>query len=457
MVMRDEFGEEESLYREALTALLGFSDDIEDKVSKLRGGRPDYVPADVLEAYLGLLSSEYGPSISALETVNRVREKAASLRDHERAHLDVIEAWGKGQFYRAQRLLDALLIQYPSDTLALFSGHQLDFFLADAQSLRDRVGGALYGWDKEDPAYGFLLGMFAFGLEESGWYERAKDVGLEALERSQKDVWALHAVVHTHEMRAEFGSGLALMSELEPHWTRGNFFTVHNYWHKCLYLLEMGDIASIFDIYDSVIHRPDSGLIALEMLDASAILWRLYLDGIDVGNRFTELSSRWAEWLDKPFYVFNDCHALMAFVGADRYDLAERRLGVLRESINSRDPDAANVVMTREVGLPVAESLVAFGRGEYRRVIDLLYPIRKIFYRFGGSHAQRDAFHRTLLEAAIRLPDFELATRLVDERIALKEDSPYNWLSKYKIVEGQGDHRGAEVLRGKARLLQGNN
>jgi hypothetical protein len=297
MVMSDEFAEEEPLYREALTALLGFSSNIEDRINELRAERPGYVPAEVFESYLGLLSSEYGPSKAALETAVRLREGTASLRDHEKAHLDVIEAWGKGEFSRAQRLLDALLIQYPSDTLALFSGHQLDFFLADAQSLRDRVGAAIEEWDRDDPAYGYLLGMFAFGLEESGWYERSKDVGLEALERSKSDVWALHAVVHTHEMRAEFRSGLALMSELESHWTRGNFFSVHNYWHKCLYLLEVGDLPGIFNIYDSVIHRPDSALIALEMLDASAILWRLYLDGVDVGSRFDELSSRWAEWL----------------------------------------------------------------------------------------------------------------------------------------------------------------
>ncbi len=445
MVVRDEFVREEPLYQQAMVALFEFRDDVEERSNQLLTERSGYVPASIFGAYLSLLGSEYAPSRSAVGTAVRVREGVARLRDKERAHLDVIEAWGNGEFYRAQRLLDELLLQFPTDQLALFAGHQLDFFLGDAQSLRDRIGAAVQEWDRDDPIYGFLLGMFSFGLEESGWYERAQDVGLEALERSPKDVWALHAVVHTHEMRAEFGPGLALMAKLEPFWVQGNFFNVHNYWHKCLYLLEEGEIAGILDIYDNVIHHPGSGLSALEMLDASAILWRLYLDDIDVGSRFVELASSWGEWLDVPFYVFNDCHAIMAFVGADRYDLAECRLKVLKESVGSSDPEATNSTMTKEVGLPIAESLVAFGRGEYQRVIDLLYPIRKIFYRFGGSHAQRDAFHRTLLEAAIRLPDPRLATRLVDERLALKEDSPYNWLSKRRILESQGDHQASLV------------
>ena len=58
--------------------------------------------------------------------------------------------------------------------------------------------------------------------------------------------------------------------------------------------------------------------------------------------------------------------------------------------------------MTSSVGLPVCRSLVAFGDGDYERVLDDLWPVRTRLHEFGGSHAQRDAMERTLLEAAIR-------------------------------------------------------
>ena len=54
-----------------------------------------------------------------------------------------------------------------------------------------------------------------------------------------------------------------------------------------------------------------------------------------------------------------------------------------------------------------------------------LLPIRNVVQRFGGSHAQRDAVARTLLEAAIRAGDDDLALALVSERLALK-DSAYS-------------------------------
>jgi hypothetical protein len=45
---------------------------------------------------------------------------------------------------------------------------------------------------------------------------------------------------------------------------------------------------------------------------------------------------------------------------------------------------------------------------------------------FGGSHAQRDIVHRTLLEAALRAGDKPLARALASERVALKPRCPFS-------------------------------
>ena len=59
-------------------------------------------------------------------------------------------------------------------------------------------------------------------------------------------------------------------------------------------------------------------------------------------------------------------------------------------------------MMAREVGLPIVRAIEAFGREQYAEATELLMPVRYRAHLFGGSHAQRDVVHRTLLEAALR-------------------------------------------------------
>ena len=54
----------------------------------------------------------------------------------------------------------------------------------------------------------------------------------------------------------------------------------------------------------------------------------------------------------------------------------------------------------------------------------LLRGIRSIAHRFGGSHAQRDVLDLTLIEAALRAGQQDLAKALAAERVAAKPASP---------------------------------
>ena len=87
--------------------------------------------------------------------------------DREQRHSSAIDRWVAGDWQSAARDLDRLLERHPTDLLALFVGHQLDFFLGDATQ-PPRPGRPLHrharpGHDHQ----GFLLGMQA-----SGWRSR---------------------------------------------------------------------------------------------------------------------------------------------------------------------------------------------------------------------------------------------------------------------------------------------
>ena len=113
-----------------------------------------------------------------------------------------------------------------------------------------------------------------------------------------------------------------------------------------------------------------------------------------------------------------------------------------------------NARFVGEVGLPVSQAVVAFGEGRHGDVVELLAPIRHQLHVFGGSHAQRDAFQRTLLESALRSGQFGLADRLAAERLATRDTSVYGWTQRARALAGLGDEAGASASATNARTHQ---
>ena len=98
----------------------------------------------------------------------------------------------------------------------------------------------------------------------------------------------------------------------------------------------------------------------------------------------------------------------------------------LERYLREGDPGHANHRMVAGAGLAAARALAAWGRGDDDAVVAALAPVRHHLSVFGGSHAQRDAYQRTLLCAALRGGHDTLARQLLDERLAVKPDSPWN-------------------------------
>jgi hypothetical protein len=435
-------------YDHALDRLLRYHVEVIPALTELVTEAPDVPMGQVMAGYLALTSTDEPDRPGAVEAAQVLA--ASRLNAREAAHRTVIETWLAGDWHGAARLLDDLLVVWPADVLALLVGHQLDFFVGDAANLRDRVGRSLPAIDPAHPHHGFARGMYAFGLEESGHHPLAQEHAAAALVTNPDDVWAVHAMVHTYEMQGHVDTGIRFLQDREPDWAHDNLFTVHNWWHLALFLLEAGRPDRALALYDAQVHHPGSAGVPLEMLDASALLWRLLLDGVDVGDRFAPLADAWATRTEgEPWYVFNDVHATMAFAGAGR--LAEARAVVERlarsvvgEGTGGRGRASSNAAMTREVGLPASRAVVAFAEDRHADVVAELLPIRGRLHRFGGSHAQRDAWQRTLVESTIRCNRLDLASALVNERLGVRETSVWTLGRRAAVLRQRGDRSGAE-------------
>ena len=434
-------------YDAALGELLRFRPAAVDLATELAGEDTPAPMAHALIAYLHLMSTDAADLATARDAYEALVLADGNAR--EQAHAAAIGAWLNGDWSGAARRLDDLLIHWPGDMLALMLGHQLDFFLGDAQSLRDRPLRSLRELGDDHPHAPFVRGMAAFGLEEAGQYGHALEAGLAAVEANADDVWAVHAVVHTYEMQGMVDTGIEFLRSDRTQWEKDNLFTVHNWWHLALYELEAGRPDRSLAIYDAEIHNAKSLCVPIEMLDASALLWRMLLDGSDTGGRFGALADAWApKAAMSPWYVFNDRHATMAFVGAGRLAEAHAVVTALDRWLDTAS--GTNARMTAEIGLPACRAVIAFGEQRDGDVIAELLPIRRVLQHFGGSHAQRDALQRTLLESALRSGRFELARALTAERLGVRERSVYSWTQRARAMQGLGDADGAARARDRA-------
>jgi tetratricopeptide (TPR) repeat protein len=395
---------------------------------------PTCAIAHCLRAALGVMSTERGALPMIRESVEVIEAPATRANDRERAHAAAARAWLEGDFARSVQRYGEIAVEHPRDLLAVQTAHIGDFAQGQSTLLRDRIAQVLPHWNADVPGFGYVLGMHAFGLEETALYDRAEDTGRRALELNRRDPWAVHAVAHVMEMQGRIGDGIEWLTSRAPDWSVENGLAFHNWWHLALHHLEFGEHARVLDIYDTRI-RPAQSSAALEMVDASAMLWRLSLRGVDVGGRWQSLAETWRPLAEDGYYAFNDVHATMAFVGAGDWAAVDRVLAGLERAAQG---SGTNAMMSREVGLPVARALAAFGEGKYAAALATLLPVRAGLHRFGGSHAQRDVVQLTLLEAALRAGNAAHARALAAERVDLKRTSPFNWRLTARALESQG-------------------
>jgi len=438
-------------FEKALGELNAYVGDPLATINNVISADPSFVLGHLLKAHILLLSTERGAEPELKRTVEAAEALSNAANARERGHIRAARAWLDGDYQGTPNLLEKVLIDHPRDLLALQIGHIGDFFVGDALSLRDRVARVLPAWDEQVPGYGFALSMHAFGLEEMGDYGAAEATAKRAIALNPKDAWGIHAFAHVCEMQARHAEGVAWLEEHEEDWAPGNFFSVHNWWHLALYYLDRGEIAKVLALYDGPI-RSARSKVALDMLDAAAMLWRLKLLDVDVGARWSELAELYAAQAGDAYYAFNDMHGMMCFAATGREVEANALLAAQEKA--SAGP-GTNAMMTREVGLPVCRALHAFGRGDYATTIELLANLRPKANRFGGSHAQRDVLTQTLIVAALKGGQPGLARALARERIALKPNSASGHAFLARAFAALGDKAGAVVAEKAAGVRRG--
>lgn len=367
----------------------------------------------------GLFSIMMGRKELLSVAADAAKTASQALKDNggtarEKGWITALNAWLDGKPSAAIAAMEEILRDNPRDTLSAKVSHAIRFILGDGHGMRRSVERILGAHGSDHAMRGYILGCHAFTLEETGEYSAAERTGLQGLEYASDDAWGLHAVAHVYDMTANPISGIKLIENNCGAWQHCNNFSYHVWWHKALLHMDRGELDIALALYDTQI-RKDKTDDYRDIANATSLLMRLELEGVDVAQRWVELADFSEKRIDDGCAVFTDLHYMLALAGANR-DEAKTEI----TARFARDAVQAGDMQERfgDPGQAVMAGLNAFSEGRYNDAFLNLAAARPTMQTIGGSHAQRDVFERMTIDAGLRAGRAEQAETILAERLA---------------------------------------
>ena len=384
-------------YERAVAAFVSWRLGVEPALERALDEAPRFVMAIVLQAWLRAC----GRDLQRLRSVRPLLERAAHcpMNARERAHVAALLTLLGDDYEGAKACLAELLRHDPLDLVALHAAHNLDYLTGDVDQLHDRIAAALPAWSDALPGHGAVVVMQAFGLVERGDVARGERYAQRALAKDAFNARAHHVMAHVCEAAERPAEGVRWLRDHAGAWKGVSAVSMHCSWHLALFELALGRTERALEVYDGTLRDRGSREVA-DLIDASALLWRLHLAGVDAGTRWRELAEAWAPRIDDRHCTFSDVHAMFAFVGA-RDELRTR--GLEQTLAKQQACATRHGATTRTLGLPACRALIAYGQGQHALASTLLADLPPLAHRLGGSQAQRDVLRLTLQAARGRL------------------------------------------------------
>ena len=435
-----------------IEAYLAQGRDTGELLKRLGDADPDMVMGHVLKGCLFRLPAQVHLLPRAEKSLQAARAALDTATPRERAHVAALESWAAGNLKRANAIWDEIVVDHPHDILAFRLAHFLHFYVGDLERMRNSAVRTMARWSEDVPGYGFMLGCHAFALEENGHYSDAEPLGRRAVALNENDIWAGHAIVHVLEMTGRRLDGIGWVDEHEEVWRERGIFAHHIWWHRTLHYLELERHDEVLDAFDRQFWIEPSE-DNTDISNASSMLMRLAMLGIDVGNRWESVAEVCAGRLEGRLRAFNDVHFMMALAMGGRIAEAETMLASMRDVAATEGHDEANTmaVIYRQAGVPVADAILAHAKGEHTRVVQIMSEARYEMRTLGGSWAQRDCWVRMLIDSAIQDGQDNLARALLAERVVAQPTSGPSWRAYGDVLARLG--AAGDAARAHARAV----
>jgi tetratricopeptide (TPR) repeat protein len=374
----------------------------------------------------------------ARASMQRALSLASGITRRERQHLEAIHLWIQGQGRQALARVKDHLAEFPRDALLMRLAHLLY-----------NRGCSSVGVANFPPAYLALLrgcaphcgddwaflAEYAFAHHETGRLDEAMQLAQRSLGLNPVNAVATHSVTHVHFEQGDVAAGADFLGN----WLKGfdcpASSYVHLSWHLALFELALGQYQKALERYEHDI-RPSIAAKSLSTLaDGASLLWRVHIYGdAPAPQLWDEVRALGAPVAEKPGVAFQVAHAALAFAAGGDQDALMTMMQRLQSTAEQGDLFAQDIV------LPLVQGIAAFAQGEYAKSARLLEPVFPQLVRIGGSHAQREVFEDTLLEAYLRAEQFDKVEAMLVARLQRRASVRDTfWLGRVQAGQGRGE------------------
>lgn len=380
---------------------------------------PNCAIANAYAAALYLFSGTKETLTQAEPYLNAAKANLIHANEREQLSIAAMEAWAQRDLKQAIAYHEAIATAFKRDLASVFICQYHYRNIGNSVGLM-QIAEKVFSANCENP---YIYGMLAFGLEECHCLSTAEELGRRAVEMKRHNPWAHHAVAHILETQGRLEEGIAWMESVADTWENCSpAFYSHLWWHMALYYLDVENFGKVLQLYDKHIWGRARKDFAREQINAISLLLRLELRGVNVGNRWQEITAYLQPRLHEHIVPFLDLHYLYALVRSGREDWAWQMYLSMQAHAETSLPYVQKT--WQEVALPAARGMLAHAKANWQKTITALGSVLPRLHETGGSHAQRDLFEQVYLDALLRAQKHQLALELLSKRAATRSSIP---------------------------------